>query len=65
MSEANEVDGVVMTFTGHTHEKLKATLKSIIESGLPIEIFDAFLAEYVKTQCLDKARFFAMCEWDC
>ena len=58
-------DRLVMPFTGHTPEKLKETLKSIIESGLPIEVFDAFLAEYVRTQCLDKARFFAMCEWDC
>lgn len=54
-----------MPFSGHDAQHLSSTLKSITESGLPIEIFDAFLAEYSRTKDLDKARFFAMCEWDC
>ena len=54
-----------MPFTGHNAKHLEACLKSITESGLPAEVFDAFLAEYVKTKDLDKARFFAQCEWDC
>ena len=54
-----------MPFTGHEHGHLKATLESIVESGLPVEIFDAFLAGYLKTKNLDEARFFAQCEWDC
>jgi len=58
-------DDEPMPFTGHDAQHLETCLKSIIESGLPIEVFDAFLAEYVKTKDLDKARFFAACEWDC
>ena len=54
-----------MPFTGHDPKQLQEILKSIIESGMPVEIFDAFLGEYVKTKDLNKARFFAMCEWDC
>jgi hypothetical protein len=67
--KSNAVSGrdepVVMPFSGHSAEHLYATLKSITESGMPVEIFDAFLSEYTKTGDLNKARFFAMCEWDC
>jgi hypothetical protein len=64
---ANEIDkdSFGMPFTGHNPGHLLATLKSISESSLSVEIFDAFLSEYVKTKDLDKARFFATCEWDC
>ena len=61
----NAGEKVTMPFSGHTPEHLAATLKSINESGLAVEVFDAFLAEYKKTGDLDKARFFALCEWDC
>lgn len=54
-----------MPFTGHTPEELSATFKSIAECSMPVEVFDAFLAEYVRTKDLGKARFFASCEWDC
>jgi len=56
---------VTMPFTGHGAEHLFATLNSITNSGLSVEIFDAFLAEYARSKDLDKARHFAMCEWDC
>jgi len=54
-----------MPFTGHNADHLAETLKSIVESGLAVEVFDAFLAKYKETGDLDKARFFAACEWDC
>lgn len=54
-----------MPHTDHTAKELAATLKSIIKCSLPIEVFDAFLAEYKKTGNLAAARHFAMCEWDC
>ena len=54
-----------MPFTGHKPEHLYAILKSIADSPLSVELFDAFLAEYIKTKDLDKARFFGLCEWDC
>jgi hypothetical protein len=54
-----------MPFSGHDAEHLAAALDSIVKCSLPIEVFDAFLAEYAKTKDLDKARNFAMCEWDC
>lgn len=54
-----------MPFTGHTGEELFTTLESITNSPLSVELFDAFLSEYVKTKDLQKARFFASCEWDC
>ena len=56
---------ITMPFTGHKAEHVYETLESIVNSGMPVEIFDAFLSEYIKTADLDKARFFAMCEWDC
>ena len=52
-------------FSGHTMQHLADTLKGINECGLPVEVFDAFLSEYKETGDLDKARFFALCEWDC
>lgn len=64
MSGEDKAEPVTL-FSGHDFEHLAKTLDSIIDSGMPIEVFDAFLAEYRKTGCLDKARFFAMCEWDC
>ena len=54
-----------MPFSGHSPEDLHVTLKSITNSSLPVEVFDAFLSEYAKTKDLDKALFFASCEWDC
>lgn len=55
----------VMPFTGHTVTELENTLNSIANCALPIEVFDAFLSEYLETGDLAKARFFAQCEWDC
>jgi len=52
-------------FTGEPQEDLKAILLSISDSPLPVEVFDAFLAEYARTKDLQGARFFAQCEWDC
>lgn len=60
-----EDEGFTMPFSGHEPDHLMATLKSITESSMPAEIFDAFLSEYAKTKDLDRARAFAMCEWDC
>lgn len=54
-----------MPFTGHKPEDLLQALNSINESGMPVEIFDAFLAEYCRSKDLIEARFFAQCEWDC
>jgi hypothetical protein len=54
-----------MPFTGHDHKSLKKTLKAINQSGMPVEIFDAFLHEYVETRDLGKAIYFALYEWDC
>lgn len=54
-----------MPFTGHGVIHLKNTLESIYKCKMPVEVFDAFLAEYVKTKDLDKARFYAFSEWDC
>lgn len=53
-----------MPFTGHTPEELANTLKAINECGLSVEAFDAFLGDYVVTKDLQKAWFFAVCEWD-
>lgn len=58
-------DELTMPFTGHKAEHLSKTLNSISECSLPVEVFDAFLREYRETGDLDKARFFAACEWDC
>lgn len=51
--------------SGHDLEEVQATLKSISECPLPVEVFDAFLKEYKETGDLAKARFYAQCEWDC
>jgi len=59
------VEPIIMPFSGHEAGHLEATLRSIVESELPAEVFDAFLFEYGKTKDLDKSRFFAQCEWDC
>ena len=61
----SEDSDFTMPFTGHSPEALHNTLTSITECSLPTEVFDAFLSEYAKTKDLNKARFFAMCEWDC
>jgi len=58
-------DKLTMPFTGEEPQKLHDTLKSIAEYPLPVEVFDAFLREYAESKDLDKARFFAQCEWDC
>ncbi len=54
-----------MPFTGHNAIDLKNTLESIYKCEMPVEVFDAFLSDYVKTKNLDEARLFAMLEWDC
>lgn len=54
-----------MPFTHHSASHLWAILKSIVESPLPIEVFDAFLSEYANGKNLDEARSFAQSEWDC
>lgn len=55
---------VTMPFTGHCAKSMFDYLGLINNSGLPVECFDAFLAEYAKTKDLDQAWFFAQCEWD-
>lgn len=59
-----EVSKFTMPFTGHEAEKLSNILDLINKSGLAIEAFDVFLAEYARTKDLDKAWWFAQCEWD-
>ncbi len=54
-----------MPFTGETSIRLHSVLKYIANSDLPIEMFDAFLAEYKRTGNLMESLFFAQCEWDC
>lgn len=55
----------IVGFSGHTLNDVYETFKSIKECSLQTEVFDAFLAEYARTKDLGKARFYAMCEWDC
>lgn len=55
------MDELLMPFTGHSAEDLRTTLQSIADSPLPVELFDAFLFDYVKTKDLGEARFFAAC----
>jgi hypothetical protein len=57
--------GNEMPFTGHDIGSLQQILESIYKCPMPIEVFDAFLAEYAKSKDLDKARGFAFSEWDC
>lgn len=64
-TEGAMLERLVMPHSQHEAEHLRLTLNSIIECPLPLEVFDAFLAEYARTKNLDEARFFAMCEWDC
>jgi len=54
-----------MPFTNHDGGELHQALQLIIGSSLPVELFDAFLAEYVLCKDLDKALAFARREWDC
>ena len=54
-----------MPFTNEDPAELQQALYLIVGSSLPVEMFDAFLSEYGKTNDLDKAIFFAECEWDC
>ena len=54
-----------MPFTGHEARRLQDMLHSIVTSTMPVEVFDAFLAEYARSKDLDKARSFAHSEWDC
>lgn len=54
-----------MPFSGHTIKDLMWLLKWFEKTTLPVECLDAFLYEYRKTGNLDKAIFFARCEWDC
>ena len=55
---------VTMPLSGHKPSELVNALRFINECGLPIEVFDAFLAEYAKTNNLEKSIWFATCEWD-
>lgn len=54
----------VMPFTSHTASDLMEALTNISTCPLPVEVFDAFLSEYAKTQSLEDAWWFARCEWD-
>lgn len=56
---------ITMPFTNEDPAELQQALYLIVGSSLPVEMFDAFLSEYGKTNDLDKAIFFAECEWDC
>jgi hypothetical protein len=57
--------GHKMMFTEHTDEELWKILEWLRNTPLPIECFDAFLAEYGRTKNIATARFFALSEWDC
>lgn len=59
------INDIEMPFTGHSANKLLDVLDSINNSSLKVELFDAFLAEYVKTSCLDNSLNWALLEWDC
>jgi|GEM_PF-2842546 len=66
---SNPVEAVVsgeliMPFTGHKATDLNEYLELICNCGLAVECFDAFLAEYARTKDLNKAWWFAQCEWD-
>lgn len=61
----NAEDYVSKGLSGHDMDELNNVLESIISCPLPLEVFDAFLAEYKRSGDLDTARFFAQCEWDC
>lgn len=52
-------------FSGHEFSEISEILKSIVTCPLPAEVFDAFLAEYKRSGDLERARYYAMCEWDC
>lgn len=54
----------LMPFTRHCSKELLGVIKWLKETPLPAESLDAFLYEYVKSKDLDKAIFFACCEWD-
>jgi len=54
-----------MPFTGHTSKEIRSTLVQIVKCGMPIEVFDAFLAEYARSKDLNKSMKFAFDEWDC
>lgn len=58
------MDEIRMPFTGHKAVDLAIYFDLINNSGLPLECFDAFLAEYARTKNLSTAWFFAQCEWD-
>lgn len=58
--DANE-----MPFTRHSAKDLSGLLDWFKDNPLPVECLDAFLYEYKRTGDLDKAVFFARCEWDC
>lgn len=53
-----------MVFTEHAENELQAALQRINDAGM-IEFFDAFLAEYARSQDLAESLMFAACEWDC
>lgn len=59
------IEEPTMPFTGHEAKQLYKVLESIFNSPMPVELFDAFLAEYKRSGNLSEARHFAACEWDC
>lgn len=57
-----------LPFSNHSEEELRFVLDWLggvdKEHGLGVEALDAFLGEYAQTKNLDKAVWFATCEWD-
>lgn len=55
-------------FSGHTGKELRFVIGWLArvdkEHGLGVEALDAFLGEYCESKDLDKAVWFAHCEWD-
>lgn len=66
MSEQSVSEQSVTCFSGHEFKDLYDVLKFITKSGLPVEVFDAFLFAYKENGCTDifEALDFARREWD-
>lgn len=57
-------DNISMPFSGHHPDAIIDVLKLINDSGMPCEVFDAFLGEYKRSGNLEQSISFAYAEWD-
>lgn len=63
--QSGDLERVVMPFTKHSHDELKAILERINSTELSVEMLDCFLAGYKRTGDLNQSIYVAGCEWDC